>query len=198
MAFPPFTTTYAKLEAALVRLHHIPADQVSSFRSRFGVMQRGGLFGDDRPGKGKRIEYAPDHFHRAVVAFELVQAGIPPGVILRLIKEQWKRLSVIVNKAEHAIMHPAERNANDVVLVLGLGLFDDTIRSINSTTRDKVGQMAMLALDSRMLLVNLSAQLRRFHENLAVLHLQPDELFEMAERAGPKAIKPNKRKSAKR
>src|SRR5262245_34100447 len=104
-------------------------------------------------------------------------------------------------KSEKANMHQAERNANDVVLVLGLGLIDDMIPSINSVTRERVGEIALLALDSRWLLINLSAQLRRFHENLAVLHLQPDELFEMAERAGPKkdalkikAIKPNKRK----
>lgn len=179
-----FTTTYAKLEAVLVRLHGIPADQVPAFRARFGGLQRGGLLGDDRPGKGRKLEYTPDHFHRAVVAFELVQAGIAPGVIQRLIKEHWDRLSAIVMKAEKANMRQAERNANDVVLALSLGLIDDTIQAINSTTRDKVGQMAMIALDSRMLLVNLSAQLRRFHENLAVLHMQPDELFEMAERAG--------------
>ena len=182
----PFTTTYAKLEATLVRLHGIPADQVPAFRARFGALQRGGLLGDDRPGKGRKLEYTPDHFHRAIVAFELVQAGIGPGVILRLIEEHWDRLSAVVMKAEKANMHPSEGNANDVVLVLSLALIDDTIQSINSTTRDKVGQMAALMLDARLLLVNLSAQLSRFHETLAVLHMQPDELFEMAERARKK------------
>jgi hypothetical protein len=203
--YPPFTTTYGKLEAALVRLHGVPADQAPAFRSRFGALRRGGLLGDARPGKGKSLVYAPDHFHRAVVAFELVQAGVGPAVILRLFKEHWGKLNGIVMKAEAAIVRPAERDANDMVLVLGLNLIDDTIKSINGVTRDRIGDIAMLALDSRLLLVNLSAQLRRFHENLAVLHLQPDELFEMAERAGPKKnglkikpIKPNKRKSAKR
>ncbi|OKO73750.1 hypothetical protein AC629_36415 [Bradyrhizobium sp. NAS80.1] len=190
----PFTTTYAKLEAALVRLHGIPTDQVPAFRARFGALQRGGLFGNDRPGKGRKLEYTPDHFHRAVVAFELIQAGIAPGVILRLIEEHWDRLSAIVMKAEKANMrHSAEDKANDVVLALSLSLIDqDAVEAINSTTRDEVGQMVMLMLDSRLLLVNLSAQLRRFHKNLAVLHMQPDELFEIAEQARKKTGKPAK------
>jgi hypothetical protein len=197
---PFFTTTYGKLAAALMRLHSVPVDQVPAFHSKFGSLQRGGLLGD-RPGKGQKLEYGPDHFHRAILAFELTEAGVAPGVILRLIKERWDKLHAVIMKAERAIVHQQA----DVVLVLGLSLIDDTIPSINHTTRDKVGELAMLALDSRLLLVNLSAQLRRFHENLAVLHLQPDELFELAERAGPKkdalkikAIKLNKRKSAKR
>jgi hypothetical protein len=198
MAFPPFTTSYSKLETAMLRLHGIPADKASAFRSRFGMLQRDGLFGADRPGKGKKIVYAPQHFHRTIVAFELVQAGVAPAVILRLFNEHWDRLSAIVMKAEKAVVRPAERDANDVVLILGLNLIDDTIKSINGVTRDRIGEIAMLALDSRLLLVNLSAQLRRFHENLAVLHLQPDELFEMAERARLKKDGSKIGKSAKR
>ncbi|CCE11553.1 hypothetical protein BRAS3843_720013 [Bradyrhizobium sp. STM 3843] len=187
---PPFTTTYAKLEATLVRLHGIPADQVPAFRARFGSLQRGGLLGDDRPGKGKKLEYTPDHFHRAIMAFELLQAGLSPGVILQLINEHWDRLSAIFMKAERSNeKHPEEDTASDVVLVLSLDLIDDTIRAIDSTTRDKVGQMIMGELDSRMLLINLSRRLRPFHEYLAALHLQPDELFEMAERARKKTGK---------
>jgi hypothetical protein len=40
-----------------------------------------------------------------------------------------------------------------------------------------------------MLLVNLSTQLRQFHKNLSVLHMQPDELFELADQARKKAGK---------
>ena len=194
MPFPPFTTTYAKFEAALARLHGIPPDKASIFRARFAALQKGGLLGD-RPGKGQKLEYMPDHFHRSIVAFELVQAGIAPGVILRLFKEHWPRLKAIAMKAEKANMHQAEHNANDVILVLSLGLFDDTIRSINSVTKDRVGEVVMLVLDPRVLLVNLSMQLRKFHDNLAVLHLKPDELFEMAER-GAQAM-PKKKMSVK-
>jgi hypothetical protein len=189
MPFPPFTTTYAKLAAALMRLHNVPAAQASAFHSKFGALQRRGMLGD-RPGKGQKLEYEPVHFHRAILAFELVEAGVAPGVILRLIKERWDKLHAVIMKAEGAIVH---RQA-DVVLVLGLSLIDDAIPSINHTTRDKVGE---LALDSRVLLINLSAQLRQFHENLAVLHLQPDELFEMAERAGHALPSPKKGRGKK-
>jgi hypothetical protein len=194
MPFPPFSTTYAKFAAALMRLHGIPAEQASAFHSRLGALQKAGLLGD-QPGRGNRIEYGPEHFHRALLAFELVQAGIPPGVILRLIKDCWPRLNAIVMKAEKAIVRPAEDNANDVILVLSLGLFDDTIKAINSVTKDNVGEVIRLALDPRVLLVNLSMQLRKFHDNLAVLHLKPDELFEMAER-GAQAM-PKKKMSVK-
>jgi hypothetical protein len=175
---PPFTTTYAKLAAALMRLHNVPAAQASAFHSKFGALQRGGMLGD-RPGKGQKLEYEPVHFHRALLAFELIAAGFSPSAALRLIRERWDKLHAVVMKAERAIVHQQA----DVVLVLGLSLIDDAIPTINYTTGDKVGE---LALDSRALLINLSAQLRQFHENLAVLHMQPDELFEMAERAGPK------------
>jgi hypothetical protein len=131
-----------------------------------------------------------------LLAFELVQAGVVPGVILRLVKEQWDaRLRAIFMKAERAIAHD-EPDGDDVILLLALSLLiDEGSLGINETTIAKLGQMATFALKgdslppARVLMVNLSAQLRRFHEIFRVLHMQPDELFEMAAQAKKKPRK---------
>ena len=113
---PGFTVSYAKVKSALVRMHNIAPDDVSAFRARFGALQRGGLLGaENQPGKGRRLEYGPDQIHRAVLAFELVQAGIAPGIILPLISDYWdNRLRDIFIKADRTV----KDEAKDVVLIM--------------------------------------------------------------------------------
>jgi hypothetical protein len=183
---PGLTAAYAKVEAALIRVHNVAPEDVPAFRSRLGSLQRGGLLGaENQPGKGRKLDYGPDHFHRLVLAIELVQAGIAPGVILRLISEQWDKLRRIFTQAEHATVHPTPGNANDVVLILPINLMFETEARINSTRRDRLPQDIELAfgnerLPARLLLVNLSAQMRKFHDALSHYHLQPDQLVEAA------------------
>ena len=181
-----FTISYAEVEATLAHLHGIDARALPAFRSRFGALQRGGLLAK-QPGKGIRLRYGPDDFHRVLLAFELVQAGIAPAIILRLINDYWdRRLRPIFRKAEQAAMFPAPRNTNDEVLALNLALLAGEVIGINHTTLDKVGHLATFALESeshppvRILILNLSSRLRTFHDHVRVLHMKPDELFEMA------------------
>jgi hypothetical protein len=184
---PGFTVSYARVEAALVRMHGIAPQDVSAFNSRLGSLQRGGLLGAaNRPGKGIKLEYGPEHFHRVVLAIELTQAGMPPVVVLRLVNEQWNKLRGIFAEAEHAIVHPAKGNGNDVVLMLSMNLMFETdgVR-IKDTRRDKLTKDIELVfndygLPARLLLVNLSAQLRKFHDALSHYHLQPGQLVEAA------------------
>ena len=179
-------------------MHNIAQEDVPAFRSRLGSLQRGGLLGaENQPGKGQKLQYGPDHFHRLMLALELAQAGIGPAVILRLVKEYWNsKLNGIFDKAEHAIVHPAPGNANDVVLMLRIDLMFETNwpPSINYVSRDKLAQCIELVfgddrLPARLLLVNLSAQLRKFHEALSHYHLQPDQLVEEALAPKPKTRK---------
>jgi hypothetical protein len=173
-----FRVSYAKVEAALVQMHNIAPDDVSAFRARFGALQRGGMLGD-QPGKGRKLEYGPEQFHRTVLAFELVQAGIAPSIILPLIKEHWdNQLRDIFIKAERASV----RETSDVVLILG-GVAaissESAVPNINHVTMAKVSERITFALDgdalpARALLVNLSAQLRKFHDALVHYHLQPE------------------------
>ena len=144
-SMPGFTVSYAKVEAALVRMHGIAQDDFSAFRSRFGALQRGGLLGaESQPGKGKKLEYGPDQFHRARLAFELVQCGIAPGVFLPLIEEYWdSKLRDIFMMAERAIV----RKTSDVVLILAgvAALNPETpVPNINHTTMDKISERMRL------------------------------------------------------
>jgi len=189
---PSFTVSYAKVEAALVKMHNIASDDVSAFRARFGALQRGGLLGpESQPGKGRRLEYGPDQMHRAVLAFELVQAGVAPGIILPLIRDYWNnKLSEICLKADRAI----EDESRDVVLILAgvTALSSNTpVPNINHTTLDKMSERMTLALDgkgapARALLVNLSAQLRKFHDALVGYHLQAEPRVEAMTRGKSK------------
>lgn len=186
-----FTVPYKTVEAALVRMHGIAPDDVAAFRSRLGALQRGGLLGaENQPGKGRKLEYGVDQFRRLVLAIELTQSGLGPGIVLRLVKDGWERLNGIINRAERAIENPAG-NANDVVLILRVDLmFDETGPAINHTTRNRLPQHIELVfsgehLPARLLLINLSAQMRKFHEALVHFHLQPDRLVEAA--LAPKA-----------
>jgi hypothetical protein len=118
-------------------------------------------------------------FHRAVLAFELTQAGLAPGVILRLVRDHWdSKLRMIFTEAESAIVH--ERS--DVVMLLaGISLITDTVPNINYVQVEKLSSRLDPALSggnsklpARVLIINLSAQLRRFHDALADVHLQRD------------------------
>ena len=113
---PGLTFSYAKVEAALVQMHNIAPNDVSAFRSRFGALQRGGLLGaENQPGKGRKLEYGPDQIHRVVLAFELIELGVVPSIILPLVDEYWdSKLRDIFMKAESAII----RETSDVVLIL--------------------------------------------------------------------------------
>src|SRR4051794_11985006 len=113
---PRFRLPYAKVESALIRMHNVAPNDVPALRSRFGALQRGGMLGSEhQPGKGRRLEYDYDQFHRAVLAFELVQAGIAPSIILSLIDEYWdSKLRGVFMRAESAIID----ETSDVVLIL--------------------------------------------------------------------------------
>jgi hypothetical protein len=181
-ALPPFTVPYKTVEAALVRMHGIIPDDVAAFRSRLGALQRGGLLGvENQPGKGRKLDYGNDQFRRLVLAVELIQAGLGPSIVLRLVKEGWEKLNGIIGKAERANDNPGP---GDVVLILSVDLmFDETGPAISHTTRNKLPQQIELVfsgehLPARLLLINLSAQMRKFHDALAHFHLLPDRLVE--------------------
>ena len=173
--------SYAMVESALVELHHIAPDEVAALRSRFGMLQRGGLLGQ-QPGRGARLQYGPDELHRVVLAFELTQAGTSPATVLKLIQNHWQRLREICLDAERANVR---ETPNIVLLLNSLAAMDgpeQAIPNINHTTMDKLAAALSLAIrgdddqrdpPARCLLVNLSAQLRRFHTALANYHLSP-------------------------
>jgi hypothetical protein len=182
---------------ALSELHGIDPETLGS---RFGALQRGGLLGK-QPGRGSRLEYGADELHKVVFAFELAQTDLSPTTVLLLVRDFWdKRLREIFLKAERASV----RETPDVVLILG-GLTamdgpEEAVPSINDTTMDKLSQSLPLALDgksglpSRVVLVNLSERLRRFHTALSNYHLKPEMLAELETKPKSKRVtKPRRR-----
>ncbi len=194
---------YKMVEAALVELHDIAPE---TLRSRFGAFQRGGLLAT-QPGRGARLEYGPDELHRAVFAFELSQLGISPTTVLWLVRKFWdKRLREIFSNAERASVNQTP----DVVLFLiGLTAMDgpeEAVPNINTTTMDRLAETVSLAirgsdelrdLPARAVLVNLSAQLRRFHTALSHYHLRPEMLAELEAKPNNKRVAKPRRKAAR-
>jgi hypothetical protein len=181
--------SYRTVELALTKMHEVKPEHVSAWRARFGAFQRHGLLGA-QPGSGRKVAYAPDHLHRLVFAFELAQAGIVPSIILSLVENFWAgKLKDIFRRAEHVNVH----GGSDVVLYLaGLAAMIDregAIPNINHTTMDRLGGLALGlegdGLPARALVINVSAQLRKFHLALAEYHPQRDD-FEL-DRPTPKA-----------
>ena len=82
---------YGTVENALMSAYAIPEKARGAFRGRFGSLQKGGLFGaQNMPGKGRRLGYGPDQFHRAVFACEMLEAGIAPSQLLALVNARWE------------------------------------------------------------------------------------------------------------
>jgi hypothetical protein len=179
------------VEASLAELHNFAPKDVPALRSRFGMLQRGGLL--PKPGRG-RLEYGPDELNRILLAFELAQMDVSPTTVLRLIRQFWDRpLREIFLKAARARMNQTP----DVVLILaGISAMDgpeQAILSVGHTTMDKLAQSLALALDgqgnmpSRALILNLSERLSRFHNALANYHLKPEMLAELKPKSKPAA-----------
>ncbi|SEB86082.1 hypothetical protein SAMN05444161_0025 [Rhizobiales bacterium GAS191] len=189
-ALPGFSISYAKAESALARMHGLAPGEISAWRSRYGALQRGGLLGSaNRPGKGASLDYQPDVLHRMMFSLELVQLGFVPSAILRLIADHWDgKLRDIFSKAESAIVH-GHGTGDDVILILAgltLAFGDEPIPNIQATTLAKLPTRLTFGLDGehlapRLLLINLTAQLRKFHTALAYYHLLP-EIVSLGER----------------
>ena len=196
----PAAFPYAMIEASLAELHNIAPDDVPALRSRFGVFQRGGLLGKP-PGRGVRVQYGPDELNRVLFAFEMAQLNVSPTTLLWLVREFWdKRLREIFIKAARASLN---QTPGVVLFLSGLTAMDgpdEAVPNINHTTIDKLSEGFALAIrgqedddpPARALVVNLSAQLSRFHKALSNYHLRPEMLAELE--AKPKG----KRRAAKR
>ena len=204
-----FDCGLAATEAALVQTYRIPAMAVGAFRSRLGALQKAGLFGKNRPGKGVALRYGPDQFHRLVFVCELFEFGIAPSVVLGLVKSLWEpRLQKIFRDAEDAVMKCQDAaGPDDVILHMGgarlmVDGFLDAVPNVNSCTLSELSNnMSMWMsikpddpsrLPPRALVTNLSMRLRAFHTALGPAYM--NELrAERAGKADQTVSKPTKR-----
>jgi hypothetical protein len=188
-----FETSYAHVEAALVKAYGVPDKAIGAFRGRIGNLQKLGLFGKkNMPGRGTPLSYGPDQFHRLVFVCELFELGnVPPAIVMALVKTLWDRKLVsIFKQAEHA----AERDPgpDDIVLHMGglrlmtgamtgskgrpsTAVWEDAVPNVNACTVRKLSDhmgswIRMEAYPPRAIIVNLSSRLRKFHAALADTH----------------------------
>jgi hypothetical protein len=176
-----FTADYWQVEHALAQTFAIAASNLPKFRSRIGELQRGGLFGaKNQPGKGAKLVYGPEQFHRLVFAISMAQFGLAPTVILRLVRDYWTtHLDAMFWDATRMFGRSDENSAqdDDIVLVLGIRIVSEgaaeAIPTINSCTLRKLPARVELTLqdDEPRLVINLTERMRKFHAALRAVHL---------------------------
>jgi hypothetical protein len=186
---PEFTVRYWKVEHALLRLHGIAPEDVPAFHARYGQLQKGGLLGaKHQPGKGVKLEYGLDQRQRAVFAMELAQLNFQPAVILALIGEFWesKLRKIFINAGRDLAKPIQEQNPDkDTMLILGVSFVTKRgafgVTSFNDCEFGKLNERLALGLRRdykpapRLIIINVTAQLAKFHEALREVHLEPDE-----------------------
>jgi hypothetical protein len=182
-----FEISKAPVEAALVRAYGVAPDDLTAFRGRLAMLQKGNLFGaDQRPGKGHKVTYRPDHLHRLIFCCELAELGVAPRGQLKLVAEFWdSRIRPIFAEAGTIDRLNAAAGDNDIALLLtGVSLMagawaGGTVPNINSCPLGKLADNLKLAIRPnsendpllpRALVVNLTARLRKFHSLLADAH----------------------------
>lgn len=192
-------STYAVIERALAATYDVAQKDVPALRSRLGALQRGGLFGAARPGKGRKLAYGPDQFHRLVFALELTAFGIAPSLILELVESFWdSKLHSIFSAAESAITRPTAGGDIALVLIGGDQMFRTrssaaALRVTYAPLRDMPQCITMAMRDdplpARAVILNLTRRLSRFHTALTDAHDLTEPVAPIALRRTPKRKK---------
>lgn len=89
---PKCAFTFGQLEELLATVHHIAPERSIAFQGRLKHLQRWGFPTREKPGKGKAIAYTIEHVLRAVLALELIQAGINPKFAIDMVEANWSSL----------------------------------------------------------------------------------------------------------
>jgi hypothetical protein len=112
---------FAAVEDALASAYRISKKDRSAFRARLTLLQRGGLLGrENQVGKGSAIDYGRDAAWRLIFAVELLEAGLPPSAILRIVKGRWTE--EIAGLFEQAV----ESKSKAALLALAVSLMRDS------------------------------------------------------------------------
>jgi hypothetical protein len=159
--------TYGLVEAALVKTYGVPAKAIGAFRGRLGNLQKQGLFGKaSMPGKGVALHYSKDQIHRLIFACECFEFGLSPSVVLTMVRSLW-------DSELREMFHHAEK-AEIILFVHDVSLMTSgwsnqmpIIDAVDVISIDFVRNwLTNVPGSTRMLLVNLSQQLRTFYNEL--------------------------------
>lgn len=86
----PVELAYADIERVLARLNRIADDKRIAFKARLKHLQRLGFPAGANTGTGKRAVYDADMLFQLVMAVELIQCGLPPKLIVTVLKDNWQ------------------------------------------------------------------------------------------------------------
>jgi hypothetical protein len=176
------TFAYATVERALAEIYRANTDKVrqTAFRARINGLQREGVLGRAvRVGKGTKASYTVEQIERWLCCLELAELGISPTIAARLVIKCWSSLAPIFKAAQRTTNR--EPSSDDVILFLAdVHLMSGNwsaekefpgVPAINHCTLRKLPDNVKALMDdaprSRVLVTNLSARLRQFHEVLA-------------------------------
>ena len=95
--------SYAEAETILARLHHAERDQTGAFRGRLQHLKKLGIPLGVRPGRGKKINYEPEHLYQWALCLEYAQLGLDPAYIAQLIHVAWSGIFSNFKEAEAGI-----------------------------------------------------------------------------------------------
>jgi hypothetical protein len=149
--------------------------------ARLTFLQKGGVLGVS-PGKGRALAYTPDLIHRLIFSVELAEIGVTPAATLGTIEDLWeKRVRPPFTRAEKAAM--AAPGPEDIILQLGgvslmVGGWTSVamaVPNVNACELRKLPDNMLTWMRTendppwvpRVLVINLSDRLRRFHAALA-------------------------------
>jgi hypothetical protein len=181
------TFSYAVAERAMARVYRADTDKVraAAFRARINHLQRTRVLDASvRVGKGTKASYTVEQMERWLMCLELAELGISPTIAARVIIKCWKQFAPIVKAAQHSVSDQGHNLLDDVILYFAdVHLMSGSwtkekefpgVPNINRCTlRQLADQMKMFMDDerrSRVLVTNLSARFRQFHEALAQSH----------------------------
>jgi hypothetical protein len=175
--------SYSALEQALAETYGASDHKVreTAFRARINSLQRLGVLGENvRLGKGQRVAYGIEQMERWLACLELSELGISPTVAGKLVIRYWsKKFAPIFKAAQSTTNH--KPGLDDVILYLSAvhlmsGSWSSQrdfpgVPNINHCRLCELPDHMRAWMDdplrSRMLITNLSARLRIFHEALA-------------------------------
>jgi hypothetical protein len=116
-------TRWAAIEGALAHAFRIAPKNLPAFRGRLALLQRGGLLGrENQVGKGTAIEYGRDEAWRLIFAVELLEAGLQPSAILRIVEGLWTEK--IARLFRTVVL--AEGQSEKLFLALAISLMSDS------------------------------------------------------------------------
>lgn len=88
----PIQLQYAQVEQALMGLNRISEEKRGAFRARLRHLKQMGFPEGTNTGKGQRAVYDIMAYFKMVFATELMQAGVSPSRIVRILRGNWDNM----------------------------------------------------------------------------------------------------------